>query len=174
MRGLSLILFIATIPAANWLVGNVGTMCFPGGPCVIPVGFGLFAPSGVLLVGLAFVLRDFVQQSLGARAALVGIVSGSVMSFTIAPPALAMASAAAFLVSEMADWAVYTPLRRRGFLIAVAISSLVGLVIDSAAFLWIAFGSLDTLMGQMVGKTWALVAALVVCGGLRHSRAGRS
>jgi hypothetical protein len=40
------------IPAANYLIGNVGTLCVPHGPCVIPVGFGLTAPSGVLMVGL--------------------------------------------------------------------------------------------------------------------------
>ncbi len=44
--------YIATIPAANWLIGNVGTTCVPNGPCLIPVGFGLMAPSGVLMVGL--------------------------------------------------------------------------------------------------------------------------
>ncbi|MBN4747477.1 VUT family protein, partial [Pandoraea nosoerga] len=56
----SLVGFIATIPLANWLIGNVGTTCVPGGPCIIPVGFGLMAPSGVLMVGLALVLRDLV------------------------------------------------------------------------------------------------------------------
>ena len=56
--------FIACVPAANWLIGNLGTVCVPQGPCLIPVtpGFngsgGLTAPSGVLMVGLALVLRD--------------------------------------------------------------------------------------------------------------------
>jgi hypothetical protein len=57
--------FTACIPAANWLVGNVGTVCVPAGPCLIPVGPGLAAPSGVLVVGLALVLRDLVQRRLG-------------------------------------------------------------------------------------------------------------
>ncbi len=56
--------FVACIPTANWLIGHVGN-CIPNGPCVIPVGFGFFAPSGVLLIGLALVLRDLVQRHAG-------------------------------------------------------------------------------------------------------------
>ena len=49
--------FALCIPAANWLIGNVGTFCVPKGPCLIPVAPGLTAPSGVLMIGLALVLR---------------------------------------------------------------------------------------------------------------------
>ena len=31
------ILFILTIPAMNWVVMNVGTVCTADGPCLIPV-----------------------------------------------------------------------------------------------------------------------------------------
>ncbi|MGB6749443.1 MAG: VUT family protein, partial [Xanthobacteraceae bacterium] len=48
-----LILFALTIPAANWLIGHVGTACIPHGPCVLPVAPGLMAPSGVTMVGIA-------------------------------------------------------------------------------------------------------------------------
>ena len=71
-----------------------------------------------------------------------------------------MASAAAFFISESADLAVYTPLQKRGLILAVLASSLVGLVVDSVVFLWLAFGSLDYLAGQVVGKAWMLLAAL--------------
>lgn len=57
--------FAASIPAANWMIGNVGTSCTPGGPCLIPVAPGVAAPSGVLMVGLALVMRDLVQRRLG-------------------------------------------------------------------------------------------------------------
>ena len=59
--------YIATIPAANWMIGNVGTFCVPDGPCVVPLGFGLSAPSGVLMIGLALVLRDQVQEIFGSK-----------------------------------------------------------------------------------------------------------
>ncbi|MBX6324351.1 MAG: VUT family protein, partial [Rhodospirillaceae bacterium] len=55
------------IPAANWLIGHAGLACVPHGPCLIPVAPGLMAPSGVLMVGLALVLRDLVQRRLGLR-----------------------------------------------------------------------------------------------------------
>ena len=53
--------FLACIPLANWMIGHVGTVCVPNGPCLVPVAPGLMAPSGVLTVGAALVLRDVVQ-----------------------------------------------------------------------------------------------------------------
>jgi uncharacterized PurR-regulated membrane protein YhhQ (DUF165 family) len=155
-----LALFTLCIPAANWLIGHVGTTCVPQGPCLIPVGFGLTAPSGVITIGLAFVLRDLVQRRLGVGWAVAAILAGAALSAWLAPPALVVASATAFLLSEAADLAVYTPLQRRRLLLAVAASSLIGLVIDSAVFLWLAFGSLTYLPGQVVGKAWMVLSAL--------------
>ena len=73
---------------------------------------------------------------------------------------LVLASAAAFLLSELADFAVYTPLQQRRLVLAVVASSLVGLVVDSVVFLHLAFGSLDYLAGQVVGKAWAVLVSL--------------
>ena len=162
MKWLYLAGFIACIPVANWLIGNAGTVCVPDGPCLIPVGFGFMAPSGVLVIGLALVLRDMVQQSLGLKWALGAIVCGAALSGLVAPAALALASGLAFLISETADTAVYTPLRKRGFVLALIASSVVGGIVDSAAFLYIAFGSLDHLAGQVIGKTWAVLAVVAV------------
>lgn len=154
--------FAATIPAANWMIGNIG-QCIPAGPCLIPVGFGLHAPSGVLMAGLALVLRDWLHEVGGWRLALAAVIFGGALSLFVAPPALALASAAAFTLSELGDLAVYAPLRRRGRHIAVLASGVAGAAIDSAVFLWLAFGSLDFIAGQVVGKLWmsAAVAALL-------------
>lgn len=148
--------YVLTIPAANWLIGNVGTVCVPDGPCLIPVAPGLLAPSGVLMIGAALLLRDLVQRRYGAIAGLAAIGCGVAVSFAISPPALALASGAAFALSELTDFAVYTPLARRRFLMAVVASCAVGALADSAAFLWLAFGSLDHLAGQIVGKLYAV------------------
>ncbi|MCB1512352.1 MAG: VUT family protein [Hyphomicrobiaceae bacterium] len=163
-----LALFIACIPAANWLILNAGTKCVPNGPCLIPVGFGLMAPSGVLMIGLALVLRDLVQRRLGLGWALGAILAGAAVSGLFAPAKLIIASVAAFLISEMADMAVYTPLQRRRLLLAVVASSVVGLVVDSCVFLLLAFGSLDYLWGQVVGKAWMVAAALPLVAWLRR------
>ena len=154
MRYLAFLAFLATVPLANWMIGNVGTVCIPDGPCLLPVGFGLSAPSGVLVIGAALVLRDMVQQLLGIRWAFAAIVCGVILSALVAPPALVLASAVAFLLSELADLGVYTPLRKKGLALAVLASGVVGSIVDSAAFLLLAFGSLDYIAGQVVGKLW--------------------
>jgi hypothetical protein len=159
--------FTACIPAANWLIQNVGTFCVPNGPCLIPVAPGLTAPSGVLMVGLALVLRDLVQRRLGLAWAFVAIAVGGILSALFAPPALVWASVAAFLMSEIADLAVFTPLQKRGLVLAALASSGVGLVIDSIVFLTLAFGSLDYLAGQVVGKALMVIATLPLLAWLR-------
>jgi hypothetical protein len=151
-------LYILTIPAANWLIGNFGTVCIPNGPCLIPVAPGIMAPSGVLMIGAALVLRDIVQRQYGVRWSLVCIGAGTALSFLIAVPALALASGAAFLMSELADFAVYTPLAKSRFALAIVLSCLAGAVVDSALFLWLAFGSFDHITGQVIGKVHAAIA----------------
>jgi queuosine precursor transporter len=157
---LAFALFLACIPLANWLILHVGTVCVPDGPCLIPVAPGLMAPSGVALIGFALVLRDVVQRCLGKPASLIAVVIGTALSALIAPPALVLASAAAFFLSEMADMAVYTPLARRRLVMAVILSASAGLVVDSIVFLHMAFGSLDYLAGQVVGKAWAVLISI--------------
>lgn len=152
--------FIACIPTANWMIGNVGTFCVPDGPCLIPVAPGLTAPSGVLMIGLALVLRDLVQRRLGKIWALAAISIGAIVSAFVAPSSLVVASTAAFFLSELADFAVYTPLQKRRLIIAVVASSVVGLVIDSMVFLYLAFGSLEYLPGQVIGKSWMVLFAI--------------
>lgn len=163
-----LILFCLTIPAANWMIGHVGTACLRNGPCVLPVAPGVMAPSGVLMIGAALVLRDLVQRRLGVEFGIGAILAGAAISAALAPASLVVASAAAFLLSEFADFAVYTPLARRRLVSAVVASSIVGLVIDSIVFLWLAFGSLDFLPGQIVGKLWMALLAIPLVAFLRR------
>ncbi|MBM3646930.1 MAG: VUT family protein [Alphaproteobacteria bacterium] len=178
---LSLLAFMACIPAANWMIGNFGTVCSPPhGPCLLPVwpwgpkGMPLMAPSGVLMIGLALVLRDLVQRRLGRAAALTAIVAGALLSGAVAPPPLVYASAAAFLLSELADFAVYTPLQQRNLVLAVLASSVIGLIADSILFLWLAFGSLDFLEGQILGKLWMVLLALPFIHWIRQRELARA
>ena len=129
------IAFIACIPTANWMIGHFGTTCLAGGPCLVPVwpwsSHGpLMAPSGVLMVGLALVLRDLVQRRLGRKVALMSIAAGAALSGAVAPPSLVLAS------------------------------SVAGLIADSVLFLWLAFGNLEFLAGQIIGKAWMVLLAL--------------
>jgi len=163
-----LVLFCLTVPVANWMIGHVGTVCRAKGPCLVPVAPGILAPSGVLMIGAALVLRDLVQRRLGIPFGIGAILVGAALSAAIAPPALVAASAIAFLLSELADFAVYTPLARRRLVLAVIASSLVGLVVDSIVFLWLAFGSLQFLEGQVIGKAWMVLLATPLIGYLRR------
>lgn len=156
-------LFAATIPAANWLIGNVGTVCVPDGPCLIPVAPGLMAPSGVLIIGLALVLRDWLHEAAGWRVAFYAVVVGAALSLAVSPPAIAVASAAAFLFAELADLLVYARLRQQSKPLAVMASQVVGAALDSALFVWIAFGSFDFSAGTTLAKIYAgaVVAAFM-------------
>ena len=150
------------------MIGHVGTVCTAHGPCLVPVAPGIMAPSGVLMIGAALVLRDLVQRRLGIEFGIGAIVAGATISAGVAPPSLVLASATAFLLSEFADFAVYTPLARRRLVLAVVASSAVGLVVDSIVFLWLAFGSLEFLLGQIVGKAWMVLIAIPLVAYLRR------
>lgn len=154
-------IFALTGPISNLLIQYVGTVCVPGGPCLIPVFPGVMAPSGVLVVGLALVLRDIVHNQLGPAWALGAIMLGGIFSATFSPGELVFASTLAFLISELVDFAVYVPLRRRGFFTAALISSIAGLLVDSVSFLYVAFGSLEYMTGQIIGKALGVAIALV-------------
>lgn len=154
--------YAATIPAANYLIGNVGTECIPQGPCLIPVGFGLMAPSGVLMIGLALVLRDTLQEVAGWKWALAAVVAGSLLSLLVSPVSIAVASAVAFGLAELADMAVYTPLRKRGKSLAVLASGAVGAVLDSLIFVFLAFGSIEFAAGTILAKLYASLAVAAI------------
>lgn len=152
--------YLLTVPGANWLISNVGVQFDPDGPHLIPVLPGIMAPSGVLMIGAALALRDLVQDRLGIKWAAGAVIGGSVLSWLVASPFLAIASAAAFVVSESLDLAVYTPLKARGWTpAAIFASGLVGSVVDSVAFLLIAFGSIAHIEGQIIGKILTTVIA---------------
>ncbi|MGE5217312.1 MAG: VUT family protein [Chloroflexota bacterium] len=112
------------------------------------------------MIGLALVLRDLVQRRLGRSWSLGAVAVGAILSGAIAPASLVVASAVAFFFSEFADFSVYTPLQRRRFVTAVVASSMVGLVVDSLIFLWLAFSSLEFFWGQVVGKAWMVLISL--------------
>lgn len=111
------------------VVANVGFTYIP----MIPLPGGeMFAPMS-LLVGFVFVLRDFAQRDLGHKV-FIPMTIGLVLSYLLADPFVAFASAVAFVISELVDWAVYTysgnPIKER-----ILISSAVSTPADSAVFM---------------------------------------
>lgn len=151
--------YIGTIPAANWMVSNLDP---------IPLGFHQAVPAGVALAGLSLALRDWVRELGGRLLTVLALVVGVAVSYKVSDPAFATASAVAFGGSEALDFLVYEPLRKRGLIKAVAASNTVGLVADSIAFLWLAFGSMQYLPGQIFGKAVMTLLAIAAIAARRR------
>lgn len=156
------ILFLAMMPLAAYTLLHFGTQCPPNEPCVIPVWFApvIYAPSGVLFAGLAFVLRDVLQRLAGLYLSLIAVVLGTFLSYFYVAPELAIAACSAYLLSELSDTVVYSILQRYNWILAIFISASIGLLIDSLVFLQLAFHSLMFLEGQIIGKMWMVVLSL--------------
>lgn len=158
------LLFLECIVAANQLTSNLG---------MVPVGFGLVATAGTYLAGLTFVVRDLVQDAAGKLTVIGLILVGAAASAALADGRIALASGVAFLLSELVDFAVYTPLRRAGWIRAAVASNVVGSIVDTFVFLAIAgFPIWSSVPGQLVGKltiTAIVVAAVALVRALlRH------
>jgi len=125
-------LYIVLIAMVNYAFTVVPLVALPDGTLWPPVS---------LLVGFVFVVRDFAQREVGHKV-LLAMLAGAALSYFMAGPQVAIASALAFAVSELADWAIYT-FTKRPFAQRVLYSSALGTPIDSIVFL-AAIGHLST------------------------------
>ena len=105
-------------------------------------------------------LRNVLQQN-APRSWILGCIAiGAALSALVAPAALTVASATSFLFSEMTDWAVYAPLRRRHLAAAILAAGSAGAIVDASLFVSLAFGAeLSLIGGQVIAKLWASVFA---------------
>jgi uncharacterized PurR-regulated membrane protein YhhQ (DUF165 family) len=157
MRFLWLSLYGLSVVGANFMILHVGQV-IPGGTHVLPVGFGLVAPSGVYLAAFVLVLRDLVQRTSGRLGGLAIIIPGIGIT-ALMDPRIALASGTAFALGELLDFAVYTPLSRR-LSLALLASCAAGAVLDSFLFLLIAGIPLQiALPGTLLGKGWVALLA---------------
>lgn len=150
-----LALYVATVFVANWVTNSFG---------LVDAGFGLMVTAGTYSAGLALGVRDQLQESGGVRWVLAGIAVGVIASAFVSPT-LALASGAAFLLSELFDLAVYTPLRKKGFRRAVIASNIVGGVVDTFVFLSLVGFPMtpQTVGGQILVKAvWVTAGFLIV------------
>lgn len=89
---------------------------------------------GSVIAGLVFVARDYAQREVGHKKVLLLMVGGGLLSYAMADPYVAMASIAAFSVSEIVDYLVYT-FKKGSFKIKVLMSGLISIPIDTVIFL---------------------------------------
>jgi queuosine precursor transporter len=124
--------YIASIILVNWLFAPAQLV---QGVTIWSTPFGdLFLAN--LVVGFVFVLRDYAQREIGHKVLLATLLAG-VVTYYMVDPIIALASISAFMLSEMADWAIYSftkrPLQSR-----ILISSLVAVPLDTLTFQYLA------------------------------------
>lgn len=141
--------YVALIVLVNWGFTVVPLVDLPGGEKWPPMS---------LVVGFIFVARDFAQREIGHRVILAMLVAG-VISYIMADPFVAMASVTAFLISEFADWAVYS-FTGRPFAQRILISSIISTPIDSVVFL--AMIGHFSVVGAAIMTASKMLGALVV------------
>lgn len=168
MRALLAVAYIVSVVAGVWAVGD------PKDPTLVPVAPGMMAPVAVYFVGLTLVIRDLLHRRLSGQArkpVLFALIATGATISAVFSPAIAVASAAAFALSETVDYIVFALTERFGFLRAVVTSNAVSLIVDSVVFLSIAFeGGLAFLPGQILGKALATLAAVLVLWVIRSRR----
>jgi uncharacterized PurR-regulated membrane protein YhhQ (DUF165 family) len=148
MKYLNTFVYIALVVLVNWAFTVVPLVKLPGGTMWPPVA---------LLVGFVFVARDFAQREIG-HYVLAAMAIGVGISYLFNPN-VAIASATAFLISELADWAVYS-FTRRPLSERILYSSIICTPIDSVVFLgMVGFLSLAGAVAMTASK---LLGALIV------------
>lgn len=152
--------FIALVVAANWLTARYGMV------------FDLVT-AGTFAAGLVLLVRDWLQEAGGRLLVVACIAAGAAVSVWMSTPKLAMASGVAFAVSELVDFAVYTPLRKRSLAGSMLLSNTAGAVVDSLLFLTLAGFPLAAWWTQSAVKvavTLPFIAAVVVARAVLRDR----
>lgn len=155
--------YVAAIVLANIITSSYG---------LVPAGFGLLVPAGTYLAGLALSLRDQLQRTAGLRWVWAGIVGGIAVSVLAADGRIALASGAAFLLSELLDLGVYSALRAKTWRGAVITSNAVGAVVDTLVFLALAGFPVTSVSvgGQLLVKAvWCTATFLLVSEVIRRA-----
>jgi len=112
------------------------------------VGFGVedVLTYGAFTYPFAFLINDLTNRCLGARLArrvvYAGFVAAFAVSWLLATPRLALASACAFLFAQLLDIAVFSPLRRNTWWQAPLAGAIAGSILDTILFFSLAFAPL--------------------------------
>lgn len=121
--------YVAAMVTANLLVWKLG-------PWFSPI-------NSLVLIGLDLTLRDVMHERLTRTKLLMVVLTGGAITYALNPAAqnIAIASAVAFTISAMADWAAYIALRNKPWMVRANGSNVVGAAVDSLLFPTIAFGA---------------------------------
>lgn len=135
--------------------------------------FGDFLTWGAFTYPFAFLVGDLVNRLQGPAAArrvvLAGFLTGLVCSLIgtqiigefgpLVTLRVAIGSALAYLVGQMADVSVFTLLRQRAWWVPPLASTLVSSTLDTVIFFGIAFSALFTFLEPGLDMAWASAPA---------------
>ena len=99
--------------------------------------------------GLVFVLRDMVQTRFG-HGTVLAMLAALVLSYITSDPAIALASATAFGLSELIDWLVFS-ITKRPLHDRLWLSSALSIPVDTLIF----FGMIGALTPAVAGTALA-------------------
>ncbi len=119
-------LYVASIVLVNWMFTAIAPWSTPMGDLYL----------ANVVVGFIFVLRDYAQREIG-HYILFATAAAGVLTWFMVDPAIAAASITAFILSETADWGVYSFLRRP-LSQRILISSMFAIPLDTLAFQYLA------------------------------------
>lgn len=98
---------------------------------------------GALTYPISYFVTDLTNRRFGTasarRVVYIGFALAVVASIWLASPRIALASGAAFLVSQLMDVAIFDRLRRRAWWQPPLFSSVIGSLVDTALFFALAF-----------------------------------
>lgn len=136
--------FVGIVIFTNWITARLGLVTW----------FGIAATAGTWFAGFGFVARDYLNEASRPHAArwIIGAIAAGALVSALFSPRLAVASCAAFAFSELADWGIYSRLRESGRTRAALASNVVGAVVDSVLFLWLAGFPLSGTPTQVLVK----------------------
>jgi uncharacterized PurR-regulated membrane protein YhhQ (DUF165 family) len=119
---------------------------------------------GAFSYPLVFLVTDLTNRALGPQAARrvawVGFAVAVAVSMGLAPWRIALASGAAFIVSQIMDITVFNRWRRQSWWKAPLIGSLVASAIDTAVFFFLAFAGSDMDWLMLASGDLAVKAAM--------------
>ena len=139
-------LFWSSMYLSSILIGNLFVIWFD-----IVHFAGLTFPAGVVFIGLTFSFRDFVQRTWGDWACWFWMLLATIITFFLNQN-VAVASVAAFVISEGTDWAAFKFLKY-SFRKRIYLSNLISCPLDSIIFVTLAFGwNFPAIWGQALVK----------------------
>ena len=143
-------IYLACIVLADWVAAK----------WIIPIlpEWGVYAPAGVLFIGILLTLRDAIHDKYGWKGTMGNVAMASALARCIGGltsggllQRIAVASFIAFALSESVDTVMYQIYLHLPWLKRVSLSNWWSSIVDSVVFIVLAFGwQWGYILGQII------------------------